>query len=94
MPAQTTGNMGKNYVAVIKLDREGRTWKNLLDAAVNFERRLFVVDAVRLDFSCFGRAAIPSSDNILLMYLAAAATKRSTPRLGLGFKTVPRDGIA
>jgi hypothetical protein len=66
MPAQTPGNVGENSVAVVKLDRKRRAWKDLLDAAVNFKRRLFVVDAVRLDFTCFCRA-ISSSDNYPLL---------------------------
>jgi hypothetical protein len=61
MPAQTSGNVGQNYVAVVEFDRERRAWKHLLDAAVNFKRRLFVVDAVSLDYASFCRA-IASSD--------------------------------
>lgn len=93
MPAQTAGNVGKNRVPVVEFDRERGAWEHLLDAAVHFERRLFVVDAVRLDFTRAWRS-IPSSDNDPLSFLAAAATKRSTPRLWLGLKTIPGSGIA
>ncbi len=63
MPAQTSGNVGQNHVAVVQLDGKRRARKHLLDAAVNFERRLFVVNAVRFDFACFFCRAISSSDN-------------------------------
>ncbi len=66
MPAQTSGNVGQNRVAVVQLNRERRARKHLLDAAVNFKRRLFVVDAVRLDITCFWRA-ISTCDNFLFI---------------------------
>ena len=34
MPAQAPGNLSQDDVAVIELDREGRAWKNLLDAPI------------------------------------------------------------
>lgn len=95
MPAQTSGNVGQNRVAVVKLDRERRAGKHLLDATVNLERLFLGVDAVGLDFTWFFWRAIASSDNNpLLCRLAAAAAKCSTPRLWFGFKTIPGSGIA
>jgi len=49
-------------MAVIKLDRKRRAWKDLFDAAVDFKRRLFGIDAVCFDVTGFCRA-IASSDN-------------------------------
>ena len=62
MPAETSGNVGENRVAVVEFDGERGARKHLLDAAVDFQRFLFVLDAVRFNFSCFWRA-IASSDN-------------------------------
>jgi hypothetical protein len=53
MPAQTSGNVSQDRVAVIQLDGKRRARKDLLYAAVDFERRLFGDDAVRLDVARF-----------------------------------------
>ena len=37
MPPQTPGDVRQNRLAVFELDREGRTWKHLLDRPEQFE---------------------------------------------------------
>jgi hypothetical protein len=41
VPAQTSGNVRQNNMAVIELDGKSCAGKNLLDAAEDFERRFF-----------------------------------------------------
>jgi hypothetical protein len=60
MPSQTSGNVRQDSVAIVKLDREGRAGKYLLDAAVNLKWRLFEVDAACLDFPCLCCASASS----------------------------------
>ena len=43
MPAQASGNMCENSVAVIELDRKGRARKNLLDMSEYLDRRFLNV---------------------------------------------------
>lgn len=43
MPAQTSGDMRQDDVAVIQLDGKRRARKNLFDAAEDLERRFFEV---------------------------------------------------
>jgi hypothetical protein len=41
VPAQAPGDVGQDRLAVLELDREGRTRKNLLDRPEQLERGLF-----------------------------------------------------
>jgi hypothetical protein len=52
MAAQPPGYVGQDRMAVFQLDRKRRAWKNLLDRAENFKRRLFG----KLDFGLYAWA--------------------------------------
>jgi len=41
VPAEAAGDVGQDRLAVLELDREGRTRKNLLDRPEKLERSLF-----------------------------------------------------
>lgn len=92
--AQSSRNVRKDNVAVVELDGKRGARKNLLDAAIDFQRRFFVVfGRVSLgDTRIVVPVAITSSDNecsFLLFLPTATGFEGAADRLELGLERIP-----
>lgn len=92
--AQSSRNVRKDNVAVVELDGKRGARKNLFDAAIDFQRRFFVVfGGVSLgDTRIVITVAITSGDNdcsFLYSLTAAAGFERAADRLEFGLERIP-----